>query len=187
MDAIKMLVTSMRGKGALLSAISTFLSATGISITREDAAMLVESRAASLAETERIEFGRPAIVAIAEAVASSSYLTRENAASTLAELQDAFYALRDELPLGVSDDEIIEALCGCLDVMGDAAEVSRLSPEEVMAFSEEYCRAHDAEDTDVYRIIDDDGRVYTLSPSEWDYDETAPGWEGERWDDDWND
>lgn len=185
MDAITRPLTATEGTGAMLAAVNARLSAVGISITSDDAAMLVESRSASLAEAERIEFGQPAIVAIAEAVASSPCLTRENAASTLAELQAAFYALRDEQPVDVPDDEIVEALCNCFDVSGDAEEMARLSAEEVMAFSEEHRRAKDAEGGEAYRIVDDDGRVYAFGPAEWD--ETASGWDGERWADDWED
>ena len=147
--------------------------------------MLAERRAESLAEVERVEFGAPAVVAIAEAVATSPFLVKDGAAETLAELQDAFYALRDELPVDVPDDEIVEALRGCFDACeGDADQVAALQAEEVIAFAEESLISPEAAERDEYRIVDDDGRAYVFKLGEWDYDETADGWDGERWSDD---
>ena len=70
--------------------------------------MLAERRVESLAETERIEFGPPAVAAIAKAIASSPFLMQDNLADVLVELQDAFYAFRDELTVDVPDAEIVE-------------------------------------------------------------------------------
>lgn len=170
----------------VLVTVNDRLSKVGLSITREEALMLADRRTASLASTERVESGAPALAAIAEAVATSPYLLSSEVASVLASLQGAFYALRDELPVDVPDAEIAEALHGWFDAWGDATEAPEASADEVMAFSPEYVRAQEV-DGDVYRIVDDEGRAYTFDPDEWDYDEQAKGWEGERWADDWDD
>lgn len=170
----------------MLTTVNDRLSKVGLSITREEALMLADRRTASLASTERVEFGAPALAAIAEAVATSPHLLSSEVASVLASLQGAFYALRDELPVDVPDAEIAEALRGWFDAWGDATEAPEASADEVMAFSPEYVRAQEV-DGDVYRIVDDEGRAYTFDPDEWDYDEQAKGWEGERWADDWDD
>ena len=176
------------GGGTMLAAVNEHLAVAGLSITREDALMLAERRVESLAETERIEFGPPAVAAIAKAIASSPFLMQDNLADVLAELQDAFYALRDELPVDVPDAEIVEALGDCFDTHeGDAAKVAALPKEEVMAFSEEYRLVRDAEDEGAYRIVDDERCTYAFDPDEWDYDEQADGWDGERWADGWDD
>ena len=176
------------GEAGTLDAINGGLAAAGLSITREDALMLAEQRTELLRTIERVEFGAPALVTIAEAIASSPFLMQGNAADALAELQGAFYAMRDELPIDVPDAEIVEALRGCFDAYeGDMAEIAVLPREEVMAFSEEYRLAQNAEDEDTYCIVDDEGRVYTFDPAEWGYDEQAAGWDGERWSDDWDD
>lgn len=163
------------------------LAQAGVSITYEDVRMLAERRAESLAAAERVEFGTPAVVTIVRAVKSSPYLTQENAAATLTHLQDAFYELRDELPVDVPDAEIVEALHGCLDELGDAFEVAAMPVDELMSYSEEYVRMQDLEREVECRIVDDEGRAYTFDPAEWDYDEAAPGWNGEGWADDWDD
>ena len=72
--------------------------------------MLAARRTRRLADLERVEFGTPAVVTIAEAVAGSPRLTQRDAAETLANLQDAFYSIREELPAEVPDEEIAEAL-----------------------------------------------------------------------------
>ena len=172
----------------MLAAVNEHLAVAGLSITREDALMLAERRVESLAETERIEFGPPAVAAIAKAIASSPFLMHDDAADVFVGLQDASYSLRDELPVDVPDAEIAEALRGCFGTHeGDAAKVAALPKEEVMTFSEEYRLARDSEDRGTYRIVDDEGRVYTFDPTEWDYDEQADGWDGEGWSDDWDD
>lgn len=171
----------------MLSAVNGRLAEAGISITREDALRLAESRNEDLAELERVEFGRPAVVAIAEAVAGSPLLAQDNAFDTLSQLQGAFYAARDELPVDVPDDEIIEALAICLDELGDASEVAAMPRDELMTFSKEYLQALEAEESPAYRIVDDEGRSYTFDSAGWDYDEAALGWDDEGWSDDWDD
>ena len=113
---------------------------------------------------------------------------QENAADVLAELQDVFYALRDELSVDVPDAEIVEALRGCFDAYeGDMTGIAALPKEEVMVYSEEYRSLSDAAEQGAYRIVDDEGRAYVFDSAEWDYDEMADGWNGERWGDDLGD
>lgn len=170
---------------SMLTRINEQLAKAGASITREEGLMLLERRAARLHETERVEFGTPAVATICEVIASRPNLAQDDVAETLANLQDAFYVLRDELPAHVPDALIVEALCAWLDEWGDADEVAAAPIEDVMAFSPEYVRAGTAQE-EPYRIVDDDGREYVYDPA-WDYDEYADGWDGERWVDDWND
>ena len=146
--------------------------------------MIAERRIESLAAIERVEFGTPAVVTIAEAIESSPCLTQDNVAGTLAYLQDTFYNLRDELPIDVPDAEIIEALRASFDELADAVEVAATPADELMAYSKEYAHMQAEENETEYRITDDEGRVYTFDSVMWDYDETAPGWDGERWADD---
>ena len=187
MDAITALCVAVGVGDSMLAAINERLSVAGLSISEEDASMLVGQRAELLAEAERVEFGTPALLAIAEAVASSPCLTPENAADTLARLQRIFYELREELPVDVPDSEIVEALRGCLDELGDTNDVSKTPTDELMAYSADYLLALDAENAAEYRIVDDAGHAYVFDSSEWDYDEMAPGWDGEGWADDWDD
>lgn len=176
---------STLGVDSMLTRINEQLARTGASITREETLMLLGRRALSLRETERVEFGIPAVATICEVIANRPELAQDDIAEALANLQDAFYVLRDELPAHVPDALIAEALCGWVDEWGDAGEAASAPIEDVMAFSPEYVRAGIAQE-EPYRIVDDDGREYVYDPA-WDYDEYANGWDGERWADDWND
>lgn len=187
MNGTSLFLMSASDGGSTLSAINGHLAKAGISITREDALRLAESRNEYLAEIERVEFGRPAVVAIAEAVACSPHTTPGRAFDTLLQLQSVFYAVRDELSVDVPDDEIVEAIANCLDELGDAFAVATMPHDELMSFSKAYVQALEAEEATAYRIVDDEGHAYAFDPAGWDYDETAPGWDGERWSDDWDD
>lgn len=178
-----LLVPTSTVAGTIMNVVNKGLAVAGLTIAREDARVLAEMRAESLDYHELVEFGTPAIATIAEAVASSPCLSQDSVVQTLADLQGSFYALRDELPAEVPDDEIAEALRGCLDATGDSAEVAEAPADEIMAFSAEFVRARVTENETGYRIVDDEGRAYVFDPADWDYDEQAKGWDGERWSD----
>ena len=65
-----------------------------------------------------------------------------------------------------------------------ATDICPLLRKELMAFSKTYRQAQESAGETCYCLTDDTGRTYTFDPTEWDYDETAPGWNGEKWDDD---
>lgn len=88
--------------------------------------------------------------------------------------------------MDVPDGEIIEALVDCFIEQGEAADVAKTSVEEIMAYSKSYRQAQTEAEQSSYRITDDEGRVYTFDPREWECDETAPGWGGEEWAGDWS-
>lgn len=176
----------LSGAESLQAAINQQLAPVEIAITRQEARQLAKQREQCLFEAERIEFGAPAVALIARELAESDALANTNVASTLASLQDSFYQTRDELPVDVPDGEIIEALIGCFIEQGDAADVAKTSVEEIMAHSRSYQQAQIEAEQSNYRITDDEGRVYMFEPKEWEYDETAPGRNGEEWAGDWN-
>lgn len=165
-------------------AINSHLASAGITITASEATDLAMHRDLCLLDNERIEFGIPAVVAIAKELAPSPCLKARNSADTLTRLQEVFYRTRDELSVEVPDSEIIEAICHCFDELDSAFDVARLPTEELMAFSKTYRQAQESTEEACYCLTDDTGRTYTFDPTEWDYDETTPGWNGEKWDDD---
>lgn len=175
------------GDASTLIRVNNRLAAGGLSLSDDDMQFLVERRAEALSEIGRVEFGDSAIVAIAEAFAQSPVLMQDDLARSLAELLSFFYALRDELPIDVPDAEIIEALRGCFDDRGDVDAVCSMPAEEVMQHSEEYVQAAAVQRNGEFRITDDEGRAYTFNTADWEYEEYANGWEGERWSDDFDD
>lgn len=176
----------LSGAESLQAAINQQLAPAGTTITHQEACQLAKQREQCLFEADRIEFGVPAVALIARELAESNALTNTNVASTLAALQDRFYQTRDELPVDAPDSEIIEALIGCFIEQGDAADVAKTSAEEIMSHSRSYRQAQIEAEQSSCRITDDEGRVYTFEAKEWEYDETAPGWDGEEWAGDWN-
>lgn len=180
-------VASRPSDETLYAQINQRIAPHGIAISRKDAQSLAESRAEVLAETERIEFGEPAIVSIAEAVAASPALGGNHIARELQRLQAAFYILRDELAIDVPDYEIIDALRGWLDAQGDIDSLETSDSDEIMQYSKDYRRALATDDENEYRIADDTGRIYAFNERDWEYDEQACGWDGERWSDDFDD
>lgn len=184
--SIWMGASQMDADASLLAAINGKLSAGGCIISAIDARALAEQRNQLLGETERLEFGEPAILAIAETVATSPYLSASSPAADLSRLQAVFYFLRDELPSDVPDAEIVDALRGCLGAWGDVDTVASLEPEAIMRCSADYRRALESGDA-VCLIVDDEGRTYAFDERTWDYDEQADGWSGERWADDLDD
>lgn len=176
----------LSGAESLQAAINQQLAPAEIAITHQEACQLAKQREQCLCEAERIEFGAPSVALIARELAESNALANTNVASTLAALQDCFYQTRDELSVDVPDGEIIEALVGCFIEQGEAADVAKTSVEEIMAHSRSYRQAQKEAEQSNYRITDDEGRVYTFDPREWECDETAPGWDGEEWAGDWN-
>lgn len=189
MGATEALIGLIRnGTDDVALAINDKLSPGGLGITREEARRIAESRAELLAATERIEFGVPAIVGLAEEMADSPYLEQNTLADVLTVLQEAFYELRSDIEIDVPDSEIFEALRHCFDACGgSAAEVSSLPADEVMPFSKDYMQALVGERDEECFIVDEEGRAYALNPADWSYDEYSDGWDGERWGDDWDD
>ena len=137
---------------------------------------------ANLPSTEANAFMRSS----ARELANSNILQCADAASVLTALQALFYQTRDELPTEVPDEEIIEALTNCYMDQGDAIDVAKIPTGELMAHSRAYRKAQEETERSSYSITDDTGRAYAFDPAEWDYDETAAGWDGERWDSCWN-
>lgn len=171
---------------AMLAEVAGMLAAEGLSISSEEMLMLLESNAEALFDTERVEFGKPAISTVVEAVATSSSLCQGSLARDLSELLSFFYSLRSELPADVPDAEIAEALRGCLDSQGAVAQVVSMPTEAVMLYSDDYRQAEEADRNEEYRIVDDAGCTYVFDEREWDYDEYTSGWNGEGWADDWD-
>lgn len=188
MDAMMYLMGQAAARSDnIMLGVNKELAAGGLSVTPEEARQLTRQRLESLATTERVEFGVPAVVGIAEAMATSPYLKQEELLEVLSNLQEIFYELRADLAIDVPDAEILEALRKRFDACGgDAAEVASVPTEEIMSFSEDYRQALECENIATYRISDDEGRVHTFHPAQWDYDEQSCGWDGERWDDDWD-
>ena len=80
----------------------------GLTLTESDIAELVELRGQALRSTGRVEFGGGILPKLIRAFCKSPYVDPYNYATTLADLQDAFYYFKNESQDQFSDDELIE-------------------------------------------------------------------------------
>lgn len=133
---------------------------------------LAQRRNAALASTDRIELDSSAMQMLGERLLGEYGEFAPDAV-------DAFYALRDELPADIPDVEVIETLAAAMRCAGGDAESLDIA---------ELARQMRIKDDSMlrYSITDDTGHVYRWDPGSWEYDEQAPGWDGERWEDDYD-
>lgn len=96
-----------------------FSHAYGLCLTEEDIGELVTLRAEALKSTGRVEFGGGILPKLIRAFCSSPYIDAHNYASTLGELQEAFYFFKNESEDRFSDDDLIEFMLAVFN--GDAA------------------------------------------------------------------
>ncbi|MDD3410985.1 MAG: DUF6323 family protein [Eubacteriales bacterium] len=106
----------------------------GLRLTEAQAHMLALGREKALRDTGRVEFGPGVLPRLIYAFCDSPYLTRENYAQTLAELQDSFYYFKNESEERISDDELIDLMKEAFDGFGQGAL-------ESIATLDELCRA----------------------------------------------
>ena len=98
----------------------------GLTLTQAQAVELVQTRAFSLRQNGRIEFGGGAIDKIITAFCDSPFLSMHNYTQTLHELVELFYAYKNEAMDLIGDDDLItfmkaayDGVCqGSLELLG---------------------------------------------------------------------
>ncbi len=80
----------------------------GLTLSRQDAIELVETRTFSLKSNGRIEFGGGVIDKIIQGFCSSPYISKHNYVDTLHELIEIFYFYKNETLDLISDDDLIK-------------------------------------------------------------------------------
>ena len=79
----------------------------GITLSEAETAAIVAAHTKALRDSGRVEFGEGALPALTKAFVSSPYITRENCAELLSELQATFYFFRSECDGLISDEKLI--------------------------------------------------------------------------------
>ena len=144
----------------------------GLSLTEEQVREIAEIEKTCLDERGRVSFGGSAAAQLLREFAASPNLAGCEQ-SSLMELTEAFYDIREDLPASITDIEILEELRRAFD--GEAAGDVGLAVSRA-------CESLSAQRTgSSYEIADDDGNVYRWDPDEWHDDVYADGWYGERW------
>lgn len=90
----------------------------GMTISPEQAVMLVRRQAEVLRDTGRVDFGGGVLKKLAEAFCDSPYIQPCDWADTLAQLTALFYALKNETRDQLGDDTLIAAMAARFN--GDA-------------------------------------------------------------------
>ena len=80
----------------------------GLTLSEPEITELVACREEALRASGRIEFGGGILPKLIRAFCDSPYIEQDNYATTLAELQEAFYYFKTEAMDRFSDDELIE-------------------------------------------------------------------------------
>ncbi|MGI6019908.1 MAG: DUF6323 family protein [Lachnospiraceae bacterium] len=97
----------------------------GLTLSEEDAELLVAEKCDVLRQTGRIEFGQSIITQIIYAFCDSNYITQENFLDVLLRLQEIFFEYKSEMNDEISDEELLsymrqqfdERCCGDLDCL----------------------------------------------------------------------
>ena len=87
----------------------------GLSLTEEDARMLVEKRLESLKEQQRVEFGEGILPKLIFTFCDSPYLDQGSYADIIAQLQEIFYLYKNESMDELSDDELLSLMKEAFD------------------------------------------------------------------------
>ena len=105
----------------------------GLTLTESDITELVELLGNALRSTGRVEFGGGILPKLIRAFCKSPYVDPYNYATTLAELQDAFYYFKNEAEDRFSDDELIEFMANIFNgqAHGSAEVLTSISLEEL--------------------------------------------------------
>lgn len=82
----------------------------GLALSPAQIHFLTLAHLEALQSTGRMEMGAGALPKLMEAFCDSPFLTRDNYAQTLAELQDAFYYFKNESEDRIADDELVELM-----------------------------------------------------------------------------
>ncbi len=105
----------------------------GLTLTESDITELVELRSNALRSTGRVEFGGGILPKLIRAFCKSPYVDPYNYATTLGELQDAFYYFKNESEDRFSDDELIEFMANIFNgqAHGSTEVLTSISLEEL--------------------------------------------------------
>lgn len=82
----------------------------GLSLTEQDAELILEERKNSLMEQKRIEFGESIVTKIIYEFCDSDYIHQSNYVDTIIRLQEMFYLYKNEMQDEITDDELLHLM-----------------------------------------------------------------------------
>lgn len=84
----------------------------GLTLTEQDAFMLVQTGKEVIKTQERIEFGKSITIRLIEKFMQSTYISQNDYADTIAALLEVFYEVKEESLDILTDDEVIDIMYG---------------------------------------------------------------------------
>lgn len=82
----------------------------GLSLTKQDAELILEERKLSLSKQRRIEFGGDIAEKIIYEFCDSDYMDQSNYVETIIRLQEIFYLYKNEMHDEITDDELLHLM-----------------------------------------------------------------------------
>ena len=82
----------------------------GLSLSHQDAQLILENRKMALREQRRVEFGEDIVPKIIHAFCDSDYLDQNHYVDTIIRLQEIFYLYKNEMNDEITDDELIHLM-----------------------------------------------------------------------------
>ena len=87
----------------------------GLSLTQEDAELLVERKMECLKEQQRVEFGETILSKLIDTFCDSPYISQNDYVDTISGLQEIFYLYKNESLDVLTDDELLEFMKEAFD------------------------------------------------------------------------
>lgn len=82
----------------------------GLTLSQQDAQLILENRKMALREQKRIEFGEGITPKLIHEFCDSGYIDQSNYVDTIIRLQEIFYLYKNEMNDGITDDELIHLM-----------------------------------------------------------------------------
>lgn len=149
----------------------------GIILSPAQVSQLEAHRKEQLAEHERFEFDTWGLRILLEDLASCEMVCPDEFASVAQSAIALFYEVRDIADPAISDQEIAESIVG--ELVQEQGCIERLDSFE-LASSPSFKQPSLAEEL----MQVEAEMTYCWNSEDWEYDEYAPGWNGEAWEDD---
>ena len=82
----------------------------GLTLSQQDAQLILENRKMALREQKRVEFGEGIVPKIIHEFCDSNYIDQNNYVDTIIRLQEIFYLYKNEMNDEITDDELIHLM-----------------------------------------------------------------------------
>ena len=87
----------------------------GLTLSKEEALVLINDRKESLKEQQRVEFGESILPKLIFTFCDSPYIYQENYVESIGKLQEIFYLFKNESLDELTDDELLDYMKGAFE------------------------------------------------------------------------